>query len=149
MPATLGLDAKIYRNTGTVAVPIFNLIENVKDVTLSLEKALADVTTRAAQGFRQEIGTLKEVEVTFQMVWDGTDDDFTAIKDAFFDGTQIHFAVMDGDVDTTGKQGLQAFFIVSAFTRNEPLEDAITVDVTLRLALPDNAADQPLWVIVP
>lgn len=148
MPATLGLDAKIYRNTGTVAVPIFNLIENVKDVTLSLEKALADVTTRAAVGFRQEIGTLKEVEVTFQMVWDGTDDDFTAIKDAFFDGTQIHFAVMDGDVATSGKQGLQAFFIVSAFTRNEPLEDAITVDVTLRLALPDDAADQPLWVIV-
>lgn len=149
MAITLGLDAKLYRNTGSVSVPIWDLIPNVRDLTLSLEKNLADVTTRAALGWRQEVSVLKTAEVTFQMIWDGTDADFTAIRDAFLDNTQIYFAIMDGDITTTGNQGLTAWFEVPTFTRNEALEEALTVDVTLKLGFPPDITEQPIWFIVP
>ena len=50
MPAKLGLDAKLYRNTGTFAAPTWDIIGNVKDLTLNLETGEADVSTRANKG---------------------------------------------------------------------------------------------------
>lgn len=52
MAVKLGLDAKLYRNTGTFASPAWNEIQNVKDVTLNLEAGKADVTTRGSAGRR-------------------------------------------------------------------------------------------------
>ena len=80
------------------------------------------------------------------MVWDTGDDDFTAIKDAFFNGTTIEFAVMDGNVATSGSQGLRATMSITNFSRSEALEEAITVSVT---AKPTYAADPPEWMTVP
>ncbi|MCC7085615.1 MAG: hypothetical protein IT427_11490 [Pirellulales bacterium] len=123
MPNRLGLEAKLYRNTGTYASPTWVEVTNVKDLTLSLEKGEADVTTRANSGWRATIGTLKDASIEFQMVWDTADANFTAIQEAFFDNTQIEFAVMDGGIAASGSQGLRATFDVLSFTRNEALEE--------------------------
>lgn len=60
------------------------------------------------------------------------DDDFAAIRDAFLNRTGIEFAVMDGDIATAGSQGLRALCAVTNFSRNEALEEAITVSVTVK-----------------
>ena len=52
MPAKLGLDAKLYRNAGTYAAPTWDLIGNVRDLTLNLETGEGD----RIEGYRQEIG---------------------------------------------------------------------------------------------
>ncbi|MBN8605070.1 MAG: hypothetical protein J0M26_28995, partial [Planctomycetes bacterium] len=96
MPAKLGLDAKLYRNTGVFATPVWDLIGNVRDLTLSLEAGEADVSTRSNNGWRATVGTLKDASLEFEMVWDTADADFTAIRDAFLNNTNIEFAVMDG-----------------------------------------------------
>ena len=83
MPAKLGLDAKLYRNTGTYAAPTWDIIGNVKDLTLNLETGEADVSTRANNGWRATVGTLKDASLEFEMVWDSADTDFTSIRDAF------------------------------------------------------------------
>ena len=80
MAIRLGLNAKLYRNTGSYASPTWDEIGNVKDVTLNLESAEADVTVRANNGWRATVPTLKEASVEFEMVWDTEDDDFTAIR---------------------------------------------------------------------
>jgi hypothetical protein len=46
MAVRLGLGAKLYRNTGTFAAPVWNEVKNVKAVNLNLEAIEADVTTR-------------------------------------------------------------------------------------------------------
>lgn len=146
MAIRLGMEAKVYRNTGTYGVPVWVEITNVRDVTLNLESGEADVTTRANSGWRATAATLKDASVEFQMVWDTADAGFTAIKDAFFNGTNIDLAVMDGDITQTGTQGLRAEFSVTAFSRSEPLEEAITVSVTAKPAYSVNA---PVWMVVP
>ena len=145
MPAKLGMDAKLYRNTGTYASPNWVEITNVKDLTLNNEKGEADVTTRANNGWRATIGTLKDGSIEFEMVWDTGDANFTAIQAAFFSNTPIEFAVMDGVITQAGTQGLRATMAIMSFTRNEALEEAITVSVT---AKPTYAEHAPEWMVI-
>lgn len=145
MSVKLGLDAKLFRNTGAYAAPVWNEVENVKDVTLNLEAGEADVTTRGNAGWKATVATLKDGSIEFDMVWDTADDDFAAIRDAFLNRSAVELAVMDGDIATTGSQGLRATFAVTKFSRNEPLEEAITVSVTVK---PTYSENPPEWMTV-
>jgi len=142
MALVLGLNAKLYRNTGTYGSPTWDLVGNVKDLTLNLESAEADVTTRANNGWRATVPTLNDASIEFEMVWDTGDADFTAIKDAYINKTTIEFLVLDGLVATTGSQGLRATCSIASFTRNEELEEALSVSVS---AKPTYAANAPSW----
>ena len=148
MPAKLGLDAKLYRNSGTYATPGWDVIGNVRDLTLNLETGEADVSTRGNNGWRATVGTLKDASLEFEMVWDTADADFTAIRHAFLNNTTIEFAIMDGlisGVGSSGSQGLRALFRIASFSRNEALEEAITVSVT---AKPTYSINPPAWMTI-
>lgn len=142
MASVLGMNAKLYRNTGTYGSPTWDLVPNVRDLTLNLETAEADVTTRANSGWRATVPTLREASIEFEMVWDPSDTDFTAIQTAFLAGSTVEFLVLDGLQATTGSQGLRASCAVLGFTRSEPLEDAIKVSVKLK---PTYATNAPSW----
>jgi hypothetical protein len=145
----LGLDGKLYRNTAVYATPAWDLIGNVKDVTLNLETGEADVSTRGNNGWRATVGTLKDASIEFDMIWDTGDADFTAIKDAFFNGTTVDLAVMDGLITgagSSGSQGLRAVCRITTFSRNEALEEAIHVSVT---AKPTYSVNPPAWMVIP
>lgn len=136
MAVVLGLNAKLYRGTaGTTAA---TLLDNVKDVTLTLETGEADVTTRAANGWRITKSTLKTATLEFTMVWNTTDAGFTAIESAFFNGTAIALAALDG----SGGSGIDADWNITQFSREEPLEDALTVKVTCK---PNGDTRNPSW----
>jgi hypothetical protein len=145
MSIVLGLDAKLYRNTGTHGSPVFNEIPNTKDVTLALEKNTADVTTRGNNGWRAMVGVLKDGSVDFQMIWDTGDLDFGAVRDAFLNNTTIEFAIMSGVITATTSEGLLATFAVIKFTRNEPLEEALTVDVSIKPTYAPTTP--PQWIV--
>jgi len=146
MGIKLGMEAKLYRNTGTYAAPVWVELTNVKDLTLNLEAGEADVTTRGNAGWRATVATLKDGSIEFDMVWDTADTNFTAIQSAFFNNTTIEFAVLDGDVTSSGSQGLRATMSITKFTRNEALEESIAVSVT---AKPTYATNAPEWMTVP
>lgn len=144
MSVKLGLDARLYRNTGAYSSVTWNEVKNVKDLTLSLEAGEADVTTRGNGGWRATIATLKDGSLEFEMVWDTADDDFTAIRTAFLTNGQVEFAVLDGPVATSGSQGLRAAMAITNFSRSEPLEEAIKVSVT---AKPTYSDHPPEWMV--
>ena len=131
----LGLDAKLF--IGTAGSRAATELANVKDVTLNLETGEADITTRAAEGWRITAATLKEASLEFEMVWDTSDAGFKAIKDAYFNNTAIALFASDGDGN-----GLDADFVVTSFSRSEPLEEALTVSVTCKPTLVTRA---PTW----
>jgi len=139
------MSARLYRNTGTYAAPVWAAMNNVKDLTLNLEKGEADVTTRANDGWRATLPGLKEGSIEFEMVWDTEDAAFTAIQEAYFDDTTVEVAVMDGDITASGSQGLRASMGVTNFSRSEPLEEAMGVSVTLK---PAYSAHPPSWMKV-
>ena len=139
MAYKLGLDAKMYYgNSGSSAASVMS---NVTNVTLNLTKGEADVTTRAASGWKLTVGTLNDASVEWEMVWDTSDAGFTAMKNAFFNNTLTALKIMDGT--GTGSQGLDADFAIVAFTRDEQLTEALKVKVTAKPALSSRA---PAWV---
>ena len=142
MAYVLGMNAKLYYNTGSYASPTWTLIDNVRDLTLNLERGDTDITTRGGAGWRQSVATLADGSIDFGMVWDTADTVFTAIKNAFVNNTTVEFLALDGLQATTGSQGLRATMAITSFSRNEGLEDALTVDVSAKTAYADNA---PEW----
>ena len=146
MSIRLGLEARLYFKPSMADPGPWVEMGNVKDLTLNLEKGEADVTTRANAGWRAMVGTLKEGSVEWSSVWDTEDPGFTAIKNAYFGNTPIALAVMDGPVDASGSKGLQADMSVISFSRSEPLEEALEVQITLK---PTYSTVAPEWVEVP
>lgn len=145
MAFVLGKDCKLYRNTGTYATPTWNIIDSAADVTLELETAEADVTTRGNNGWRANVATLKDASIQFEMVWDPAADDNTALVNAFLNNSVIELLVLDGPVSTNGSQGLRASCMITGFSRSEPLEEAVKTQVT---AKPTLAANPPSWFVV-
>lgn len=150
MSEVLGMNCKAYYlSTGTREAwsgsGSENLVEvdNIRDVTLNLETGEADTTTRGNDGWRSTAATLKDGSVEFEMLWDTSDAFFTAVKNAWLNGTNIACAFLDGARTTAGSEGLWADFRVTNFSRSEPLEEAVKVSVTLKLAYSTVAA---AWV---
>jgi hypothetical protein len=139
MSRVLGMNAKLYRSaelledasSSDVSGATWIEISNVRDVTLNLETGEADVTTRANSGWKQTLPTLKDGSIEFEMVWDTADAGFAAIRDAWQNNDEIALAAMDGDIDTAA-QGLVGNFVITNFSRTEPLEDALKVSVTAK-----------------
>ena len=125
----LGMNAKLYY--GVAGATAATEMGNVKDVTLTLEAGEADITTRANQGWRATAPTLRECSVEFEMVWNPADAGFTAIKTAFLTAGMVALKVLD----QTGGQGPDGDFSITSFSRNEALEEAVTVSVTAKLAV--------------
>lgn len=143
MGVRLGLDAKLFLNGGTHGAPTWGEVDNVKDLTLNLEAGEADVTTRGNNGWRAIVATLKDASIEFEMVWNTADPNFATIRDAFLANGSIDVAVMDGDMDDGESEGLRATCMVQSFSRNEPLEEALTVSVSIKPTYSDNP---PEWI---
>jgi len=135
MAIVLGLNAKLLRGaagaTGTTEV------KNVKDLTLNLESGEADVTTRATGGWRATAGTLKEASLEFGILYDTEDADFQAFQTAYFSNTPIALFITDG-----AGSGLDADWSITAFTVEQPLEEAVSVSIT---AKPTASTRAPAW----
>ena len=139
MPQTflLGMNAKIYQGPAGTALASLTEMGNVKDVTLTLEAGEADVTTRANQGWRATAPTLRECTAEFEMLWKPGDDGFDAIKTAFLTSSTIRLAVLTGDRTASGTEGPLGDYAITNFSRNEPLEEGVTVSVTAKLSVFD------------
>jgi TP901-1 family phage major tail protein len=132
----LGLEGKLYY--GDAGSTASNELTNAKDVTLNLEAAEADITTRGNNGWRATVAALKDASVEWSMVWDSADAGFTAIKNAYLNGAAIALAILDA----ADGEGLDADFAITSFSREEPLEEAMTVSVT---AKPTYSTRAPVW----
>ena len=136
MSTKKGTDAVLYY--GAAGSRATNLLENVRDVTLNLDKSEVDVTTRAGSGWKQTIGGLKDASIEFDMIWDDEDAGFTALQAAFFNDTAVALLCLD---QINGK-GLDADFAITKFSRSEALDDALKVSVT---AKPTRSSRAPSW----
>jgi len=136
---TLGKDCKLYFSTtlldGDANTPdslSWTEIDNAKDVTTNLETGEADITTRANNGWRATAATLKDGSIEFEMLWKPGGAAFDALQAAWEAAGEIAIAALDGEESAVGSQGLASNMTVTNFTRSEPLEEAVTVSVTIK-----------------
>jgi len=135
---TLGMNAKLYYADAVLSAIVtplaatWNELDNAADVTLNLTTAEADITTRANSGWRATAATLRDGSIDFESVWKPADAGFIALQAAWEDGSEIGLACMDGSITTADNQGLASNFVVTNFTRTEPLAEAIRVSITVK-----------------
>lgn len=146
MSIRIGLNSKIYRNTGTFASPTWDEVANVKDLALDLSVNEADAATRGNGGWNAIVPTLKEAEVTWEMAWDPDDADLEAFRAAFIAGSTIEVAVLDGTIGNTpaDAHGLRFEAAVTKFSRAEPLAGINSVSVAIKPTYTTNGG--PSWV---
>jgi hypothetical protein len=129
-----GFSAKLYRNTGTVATPTWSEIAEIGDLSLNgMERSVAELKRRGKKFTKglPSLINLMTVEFRFHSGLDGTN--FDALNAAFFSGVVSEYAVMSGDITTSGEEGLRLPAFVSSFPWNQPLEDVIGHDMVLTL----------------
>lgn len=143
MGKKLGLNGKLYRNTGTFAAPVLNEVPNVKDLALDLDKDEDDVSRRGSGGWEETVGTMKKASVEFGFVWDPDDDDYLTFRNSYLLGNAVDCYVLDGDSSVAGAQGLRASFEVMKFPRSEELRKVMSGTVSMK---PTYAANPPQWV---
>jgi|GEM_PF-202648 len=140
----IGMNAKAFYGAESAALSALTELTNVKDVSLSLESGEADVTTRANSGWRATASTLRECNAEFEMLWKPGDAGFQALKDAFLGGTNVRMAFLTGAMAGEDSEGPVGDFSITKFSRNEPLEEGVTVPVTAKLAVWDKWLEPPI-----
>lgn len=137
MTTRLGLDMKLYYNSLTlseanVTSPSWAEAGNVKDLTLNLSRGEADVTTRANNGWRAFVSHLAEGEISFDMLYDDTDEFYSLLRTAWLNKTSLHLASAYDPISENGTEYFEFIMIVTQFEENQPLEDAVGISVTLK-----------------
>ena len=110
----------------------------VRDVTLNIEKAEADVSSRGS-AWAAVRGSLKKASIDLQILADRDDAGYQALRDAFFGNEPIALYFVD---DADGGEGLDADFEVMGWNRGEPLEGSPTIDVSVK---PTRSTRIPSW----
>ena len=88
----LGMNAKIFLGAADAALSALTVLDNAKDVNLTLEAAEADVTTRGNQGWRATASPLRTCTVEFESLFKPSAANFAALSAAFRAGTSVRMA---------------------------------------------------------
>ena len=138
----LGNEFYLYRNTGTYGSPTWVELENVRDVTPNFAKDEDDATSRefARLGWKAVVPTLRNCEVTFEMVYKPDDPDYLALRAAYLavPAESIEFLILNGPVATAGNTGIRATFGVFNLSDPQPIAGVVKVQVTLKAVPADN-----------
>ena len=121
-----GSESKLYR--GTAGSTPSTLVNNVMDLELPATKTESDISTRASGGYKSFDGGLIELTLSWKMIWDPDDTDLMAIRTAFTANTPIALKALDA----AGGKGWDADWKIMEFSRLEPLEGDLVVNVKAR-----------------
>lgn len=137
MSKQVGLDMKLFRATGS---PAWAEVENVRDLSSPDAFGEADVSIRG-KAIKLTEPTLRDIAIDWEMIYDETDADFTAIRTAYTGKTLISLALADGAIGTSatvasgGTAGVKYITLkckILKFERQEPLEGPNTYSVTAK-----------------
>ncbi len=151
-PST-GHKMKAYRNTGTVAVPVWSEVSEIGDLSIpDLSISLAELKRRASNFTKNLAGMIQSIAFEFRMHHGLDATNFDAIRANFFAFTIEEWAFMNGAIATTGNEGIRCPVLVEQFPWDQSLEDASGHDVRLAVAYfeePAGTEIDPNWFVVP
>lgn len=129
---TIGLDAVLAYNTNTHASPTWVEITRAKDVSAPATKNEATLSSRASR-FEYKKGALVSLSLEFGYSYKrGTDSVWTALSGSFLSNTAIEFWIGDDTITLVGAKGMRFYGEVMEFPYDQPLEDGMTYNVTVK-----------------
>lgn len=131
---TAGLDCKLYYNSGTNASPTWVEIVDAIDVSFEYGTTAIPIKSRASINSANLAGLIN-VGATFTMLHTiGTNTIRAALLGIVSGRAPKQFAIMDQAIATTGAIGLKSYMFVETMNGNQPLEEGMTWDLTLKPA---------------
>ena len=140
-----GIRGQTYYNSGTSQAPTWVRAKFLRDLTLPLSSNEIAVKNKGSVWVKYLRGLI-DVAIDGEADWEPGSAVFEGFKSSFFTEKEIELMILDGGIKKQGAQGTRASFIVTKFERGEPLEDAMTVSFSLRLAA--TSAQEPQWVSI-
>lgn len=126
----VGIDCKLYVNTGTYASPTWVEVVDAKDVNIPDTRAEGDSSVRGMNMSSVTPGQ-RTVQITFDMRYDNDAAAYEAIKAAYDGRTVMGVLATDGPRATAGVEGFRLDTYVTGLTKNEPMNDVKTASVVL------------------
>jgi hypothetical protein len=151
MGLIIGHDCKLYYNTGTNASPTWNEIKIVGDVTLAdLGAGDAEVNLRISDWVLNLPAKLRAA-IEFNLANDIGGTDYDNLRGYCFARTIKQYAVVNGDINTSGKQYFKAFCHFNGFPWSQPIEEVTQHDSRLSLSYQEESGSlvEPAWATVP
>lgn len=140
----LGRLAAFYLNTGTYGSPVWSLVANISDLTVSGEWDLADASTRES-AVKMQVPTLVDLSVAGKMKFANGDTNTVSIVQAFFNQTILDIMALNGPQTTAGNFGVRFPCRVTSRNEDQGVGVAIFEDVKF---VPYPTANPPCWVQV-
>lgn len=142
---------KAYRNTGTPSVPVWSVVQEIGDMSISdLARGLAELKRRG-KDFTKNLPTLiQSIAAEFRLHYGLGATAYTALRNAFFNATVEEWAIMGGDITSSGVEGLRCPFLVEQFPFDQPLEEVAGHDVRLAIGymVVGGTEVDPSWYVV-
>jgi len=108
----------------------------VLDVNLDLSATEIDASDRCGNGFTAMVAGLKQFGIETSLIKKKNAGVlpayYTNLRDAFLNDTLVTVMMLDGDKDTTGSDGFISVMSVFNFSEDQPLEDVIKNNITLK-----------------
>ena len=135
-----GLDAKLYRNTGNYASPVWTLISTVIDLTHNLDKDKAEVKARSSRWVKN-LFLHKKGPLDFNIIKDTADTNWATLRDGYINDVIFDMAIADDAIANTGTEYLRADFGIFGFKEGQPIAGANTTDLALDLIYGSSASN--------
>lgn len=141
----IGLNAKLYRNTGSYGSPTWTEIVNVRDLSMDIDLDESDGSIRGGGGFAYSEPTLMKIAVNFNMNHDTSDTNgWDALQTAAFARSAVEFLILDR-ATAAAAEGIRASMKLYKFSKGEPLAGIQTTDVVAKPC--QNANAVPAWYV--
>ncbi len=102
-------------------------LDIVRDVSMTINGNLIDVTARDSGGWRERIGGIKEFTYTVNVIYKKGSPAYQTLRTALLNGTKV----VDVIFKYKGGEGFKADVFVDSIDQGQPFEDADTVDITI------------------
>lgn len=135
MAKKVGYAAKLY--TGTAGTTAATLVGHAKDVKVSVSIDTIDATDRDNSGWKDNLAGLKDATLSFHLVYDSTDTNYSTIRAASIAGTPLAFKPDNGN-----GSGLDADWTITKFEESQENGEAVGADVE---CVPYCGSRTPSW----
>jgi hypothetical protein len=108
-----GIQAKVYRNTGSYGTPTWTVANLVRDAQPAFPWDMVDASARAT---RAKLSGKTQIDLSVQIVCraDDADTAYQAFVDAAFSPTTVvDMMILDGPISTEGVRGVRAHWLFS------------------------------------
>jgi len=149
MGKQLGTSWELNLNTGTNASPVYDLMDGVGDVNLSLDIGLGEIALRSLAYVLNLPGKIRgSLEVS--LAQDVGETTWDLLRTYFLAGTQKQYAVSNGLIATSGTQGFKFYGIITEFPIDQPLEELVEGSMTLNFGYTEESSVviPPQWFTI-